>query len=124
VRVGLDYHVEVESFFYSVPHALIRQQVDLCSPHTIEVFHRGKRVAAHARRYGGWYHGTDPEHSAHRRYAEWTPERAQRWGQTIGPSTEGLIIAAAPRTSSSTAIACASDAPARSPHEPAANCVT
>jgi transposase len=95
-RVGLDYHVEVESFFYSVPHALIRQQVDVCiTAHTIEVFHRGKRVAAHARRYGGRRHGTDPEHmpSAHRRYAEWTLERFQRWGQTIGPSTEGLIIA-------------------------------
>jgi transposase len=31
--------------------------------------------------------------SAHRRYAEWTPQRFQHWGQTIGPSTEGLIIA-------------------------------
>jgi transposase len=92
----LDYHVEVESFFYSVPHALIRQQVDVCiTARTVEVFHRGKRVAAHVRRYGGRRHGTDPEHmpSAHRRYAEWTPERFQRWGQTIGPSTEGLIIA-------------------------------
>jgi transposase len=95
-RVGLDYHVEVESFFYSVPHALIRQQVDVCiTAHTIEVFHRGQRVAAHARRYGGRLHGTDPEHmpSAHRRYAEWTPERFQRWGRSVGPSTEGLIIA-------------------------------
>jgi transposase len=95
-RVGLDYHVEVESFFYSVPHALIRQQVDVrITALTVEVFHRGERVAAHVRRYGGRRHGTDPEHmpSAHRRYAEWTPERFQRWGQTIGPSTEGLIIA-------------------------------
>jgi transposase len=31
--------------------------------------------------------------SAHRRYAEWTPERFQRWGRSVGPSTEGLIIA-------------------------------
>ena len=95
-RVGLDYHVEIESFFYSVPHALIREQVDVCiTARTIEIFHRGKRVAAHARRYGGRRHGTDPEHmpSAHRRYAEWTPERFQHWGRTIGPSTEGLIIA-------------------------------
>ena len=95
-RVGLDYHVEIESFFDSVPHALIREQVDVCiTARTIEIFHRGKRVAAHARRYGGRRHGTDPEHmpSAHRRYAEWTPERFQHWGRTIGPSTEGLIIA-------------------------------
>ena len=53
-RVGLDYHVEVESFFYSVPHALIREQVDVCiTARTIDIFHRGKRVAAHPRRYQG-----------------------------------------------------------------------
>jgi transposase len=96
-RVSLDYHVEFDSFFYSVPHGLIREQVDVrATTRTIELFHRGRRVAAHQRRYGGGRrHGTDPEHmpSAHRRYAEWTPERFCRWGQSIGPNTEGLIIA-------------------------------
>ena len=95
-RVGIDYHVEVKGFLYSVPHALIRQQVDTrATAGTIEVFHRGKRVAAHARRYGGPRHGTQTEHmpSAHRRYAEWTPERMQRQARGIGPNTEGLIIA-------------------------------
>jgi transposase len=62
-RVGIDYHVEVQGFFYSVPHGLIREQVDTrATARTIEVFHRGKRVAAHARRYGGPRHGTQPEH--------------------------------------------------------------
>src|SRR3954453_23419031 len=39
--------------------------------------------------------GTQPEHmpSAHRRYAEWTPERLQRQARGIGPNTEALIIA-------------------------------
>jgi transposase len=95
-RVGPDYHVEVESFFYSVPHALIRAQVDVrITSRTIEIFHRGRRVAAHQRRYGGRRHGTHPDHmpSAHRRYAEWTPERFKRWARTIGPDTEGLITA-------------------------------
>jgi len=95
-RVGIDYHVEVQSFLYSVPHGLIREQVDTrATPRTIEIFHRGKRVAAHARRYGGQRHGTLPEHmpSAHRRYAEWTPERLQRQALGIGPNTEALIIA-------------------------------
>ena len=95
-RVGLDYHVEVDGFLYSVPHALIREQVDVrIAARTIEMFHRGKRVAAHQRRYGGRRHGTDPDHmpSAHRRYAEWTPERFRRWARSIGPNTEGLVIA-------------------------------
>ena len=95
-RVGIDYHVEIQGFFYSVPHALLREQVDTrATAHTIEVFHHGRRVAAHARRYGGPRHGTLPEHmpSAHRRYAEWTPERLQRDARGIGPNTEALIIA-------------------------------
>src|SRR5215212_4681856 len=51
---------------------------------------RGSRA-----RHGGRRHGTDPEHmpSAHRRYAEWTPERFRRWARAIGPNTEGLVIA-------------------------------
>ena len=83
-------------FFYSVPHALIREQVDTrATARTVEVFHRGKRVAAHARRYGGPRHGTLPDHmpSAHRRYAEWSPERFQSQARGIGPNTEALIIA-------------------------------
>lgn len=95
-RVGIDYHVEIAGFFYSVPHALIREQVDTrATARTIEVFHRGNRVAAHARRYGGPRHGTQRDHmpSAHRRYAEWTPERFKRQARDIGPNTEALILA-------------------------------
>ena len=95
-RVSLDYHVEFDHFFYSVPHALIREQVDLrVTARTVEIFHRGRRVAAHQRRYGGRRHGTDPDHmpSSHRRYAEWTPNRFRRWGRAIGPETEGLVVA-------------------------------
>jgi transposase len=95
-RVNLDYHIEVHDFLYSVPHALIRAEVEVrATARTIEVFHRGQRVAAHERRYLGRRHGTDPDHmpSAHRRYAEWSPERFRRWAAKIGPNTEGLIAA-------------------------------
>lgn len=95
-RVSTDYHIEFERYFYSVPHNLIRQQVDVrATSRTIEVFSRGQRVAAHQRRYGGSRFGTDPDHmpSSHRRYAEWTPERFRRWGASIGPQTAGLIVA-------------------------------
>jgi transposase len=95
-RVGIDYHVEIAGFFYSVPHALIREQVETrLTERTVEVFHRGQRVAAHQRRYGGQRHGTLPDHmpSAHRRYAEWNPERFQRQARAIGPNTEALVLA-------------------------------
>lgn len=97
VRVNIDYHVEYGGYFYSVPHALISQQVDLrATERGIEIFHRGHRIATHQRRYGGvTRHGTKPDHmpSSHRHYAEWSPERFQRWGASIGPQTEGLILA-------------------------------
>jgi len=95
-RVSLDYHVEFEGFYYSVPHALLRAEADLrVTAHTVEIFYRGQRVGAHMRRYGGPRHGTDPDHmpSSHRRYAEWSPERFRRWARSIGPETEGLVIA-------------------------------
>jgi transposase len=95
-RVAPDYHIEVKDFFYSVPHALIREQVDVrVTGYMIEIFHRGKRVAVHQRRYSGRAHGTHADHmpSSHRRYSQWTPERFRRWAKSIGPQTEGLIIA-------------------------------
>ena len=75
-RVATDYHVEFKTFFYSVPHDLIRQQVDIrATQKMIEIFHRGKRIAVHQRRYGTRRYATNPEHmpSSHRKYAEWTP---------------------------------------------------
>jgi transposase len=70
---------------------LIRQQVDTrATARTIEIFHHGKRVALHQRRYGGPRQGTDPAHmpSAHRRYAEWTPERFRAWGASVAGDFE------------------------------------
>ena len=68
-RVNLDYHIEVHDFLYSVPHALIRVEVDVrITARTVEIFHRGQRVGVHQRRYMGRKHGTDPDHmpSSHR----------------------------------------------------------
>ncbi len=49
-RVGLDYHVAINKHFYSVPHQLLRQEVEArITAGTIEVFHHGKRVASHVR---------------------------------------------------------------------------
>ena len=64
-RVNLDYHIEVHDFLYSVPHALLRAEVEVrVTARTVEVFHRGQRVAVHQRRYMGRKHGTDPDHIA------------------------------------------------------------
>jgi transposase len=60
---------------------------------TLEVLHRGQRVASHARcaHKGGFT--TLPEHlsAAHRAHMEWTPERLIHWGQDIGVATGSLV---------------------------------
>ena len=93
-RAGLDYHVEVARHYYSVPHALVRQKLwARITERTVEVFHKGKRVAAHMRAPGNRRHTTVDEHmpSSHRRYANWTPDRIRRDAAANGPNTEILI---------------------------------
>ncbi|HUW37252.1 MAG TPA: IS21 family transposase [Rhodocyclaceae bacterium] len=88
-RVAPDYHVEVDSSWYSVPFALIRREVDVrvCGA-VVEIFHGGHRVASHPRCPGRRNHVTLPDHmpSAHRRYAEWTPARMLAAAGKLGPS--------------------------------------
>jgi transposase len=93
-RVGLDYHVEIDKHYYSVPHQLLREKVwARITARTIEVFHRGKRIAAHVRSSSNRKHTTVREHmpSSHRRYADWTPERLRRQADVIGPNTSALV---------------------------------
>ena len=93
-RVGLDYHVEIEKHYYSVPHQLLRETVwARITARTIEVLHRGQRVAAHVRSSSNRKHTTVREHmpSSHRRYADWTPERLRRQAGEIGHQTAALV---------------------------------
>jgi transposase len=92
-RVGRDYHVDIDGHYYSVPHRLIREQLDArITERTIELFCRGERVAVHIRGGGRGRHTTLAEHmpSAHRRYADWTIERIRADAAAIGPSTAKL----------------------------------
>jgi transposase len=93
-KVSFDYHVEVERHYYSVPHALLRETVWVrITARTVEVFHRGTRIAAHMRSSSDRRHTTVREHmpSSHRRYADWTPERIRRQAGEIGRNTATLI---------------------------------
>jgi transposase len=95
-RIAPDYHVEVERHYYSVPSRLIREQVEArITDSTIEIFHKGDRVASHARNNVRNRHTTVREHmpSSHRRYAEWTPARMMREARKIGPATIALVQA-------------------------------
>jgi transposase len=86
-RAGLDYHVDIDRHYYSVPYRFAREQVEArITANTIEIFHKGERIAAHRRSSGNGKHTTTPEHmpSSHRRFADWTIERISREASAIG----------------------------------------
>ena len=93
-RVGIDYHIELEKHYYSVPHNLNRRVVDVrVTARAIECFFAGKRVAVHARSGLAGGHSTQTDHmpKAHRAHLEWTPGRFLNWALTIGESCRELV---------------------------------
>ena len=90
----LDYHVEFAGHYYSVPHALVGQEVELrITRATVEVLFRHQRVASHARspRRGGYTTIAEHMPAAHRAHREWTPARLMHWAQTIGVAAAALV---------------------------------
>ena len=93
-RVHIDYHVEVDGHYYSVPHTLVKRQLDVrYTATTVECFHQGQRVASHVRSALKGRHTTLAEHmpKSHREVAQWTPQRLIDWAQKTGPATASLI---------------------------------
>lgn len=94
--VHLDYHVEVEGHYYSVPYNLVKKQIDIrYTTTTIECLYRNQRIASHIRNQSKGCHTTIREHMPpkHQKYAEWNPERFIRWAAKIGPQTKVLAKA-------------------------------
>lgn len=96
VRVHIDYHVEIEAHRYSVPHALVGVELDArLTDAVVELLHRGRRVACHARshRRGGFTTLDEHMPAAHRAHRQWTPERLVHWGGQVGPRTGEFVAA-------------------------------
>ena len=92
--VNIDYHIEVDHHYYSVPFALLRERLDVrLTATTVEAFLKGERVAAHARSYVPNLPTTVREHMppAHQRYLEWTPTRIIQWAAKTGAATAQVV---------------------------------
>ncbi|HHH38865.1 MAG TPA: IS21 family transposase [Sedimenticola sp.] len=92
-RPGIDYHVEVDRHYYSVPHRWVGQVLDVrATAATVEFFHKGQRVASHPRAHKGGF-STLPEHMPrlHRQHREWSPGRFLNWAREIGPCTLEVV---------------------------------
>jgi transposase len=92
--VNIDYHIELDGHYYSVPYQLIKHQLDVrLSAHTVEVLFKNHRIVSHLRSYTRGHYTTLPEHrpKSHQRYLQWTPGRIIRWAAKTGPYTEELV---------------------------------
>jgi transposase len=93
-KVHIDYHVEVENSYYSVPYTLIGETVEVkYNSRIVEIYHKRKRVASHIRSYKKGEFITEDRHMPHehRQYLQWTPERIKNWAGKIGEHTRMLI---------------------------------
>ena len=93
-RVNIDYHVELDGHYYSVPHRLVGQKVELrITATTVEVLHGQARVAAHALNARRGAHTTTPEHmpASHREHLQWTPAKLIAWAERIGAATAAVV---------------------------------
>src|ERR1700686_2631075 len=92
-RVGIDYHVDVERHYYSVPHRFAKEQVEVrLTAKTVEIFFKGERLAPDSTGSckGKSPAGPDPLPTGPRRYAGSTTEPTPHDAAVIGPSATAL----------------------------------
>jgi transposase len=93
-KVNIDYHVAFDTNFYSVPYNLVHEVVEVRSTQTtVEMLHKGQRVASHLRACGPGQIVTNAEHrpKSHQAHLEWTPSRLVNWARSVGPNTARLF---------------------------------
>jgi len=93
-RVAPNIHIEVDGHYYSVPHTLVKRQLDVrLTARIVEVFHQHQRIASHQRgaKKGGYTTLKEHMPERHQRSLDWTPERLIAWGRKSGPATGAVI---------------------------------
>jgi transposase len=93
-KVNIDYHVEFEGHYYSVPHRLVGARLDVRATDTlVECFAANQRVACHPLSLRQGAHTTLGEHmpDSHREHLEWTPAKLIAWAQSIGISAAAVV---------------------------------
>lgn len=94
VRAGIDYHVNVDGHYYSVPYQLRGQEFEYrLTDKTVELISKGKSIVVHQRSYQS--EGTTTleahRHPAHQAVQGWTESAALDWAATVGPSTQAVL---------------------------------
>ena len=94
LKVSIDYHIQLDFAYYSVPYQLVGQKVEVWyGTNSVSIYFQGKEVATHPRLHRRGAYSTQSFHmsSAHKKYLEWSPGRIMNWGLTIGKETSRLL---------------------------------
>jgi len=86
VKVNIDYHIEYDHHYYSVPHHLVGEKLELhASDKLLELYFHSKRVTSHVRGYRPGM-STKAEHMPvkHEKHHRWTPGKLMNWAKDIG----------------------------------------
>ena len=86
-RVNIDYHIEYDHKYYSVPYKYGGQTVEVkAKPLTIEIWHNNERIYTHSRSYKKLY-TTISEHMPpnHQAYGQINQQSFKKWASTISP---------------------------------------
>lgn len=94
VKVHIDYHVEVDKHYYSVPHSLVKKTLEAhASGELVTFYYQGNVVAVHPRSHRTGGHSTIDGHMtiAHQKHQQWSPQRFEKWAGEIGKATEKIV---------------------------------
>ncbi|MCL4562958.1 MAG: IS21 family transposase [Chloroflexi bacterium] len=95
-KVNIDYHVAFEGHYYSVPYALVRQEVRIrASEYLVAIFHKGQQIAVHPRSQAQGRFSTRAEHmpSNHKFMTAADGDWFLREAAKIGPQTTAYLSA-------------------------------
>ena len=92
-RVNIDYHIEINRHYYSVPYQYVHEEVEArISEKTVEIFLKGRRIATHVRNDVVGKHSTLAEHRPKKHQdLEWTVARISAKGRAVGESTTAAL---------------------------------
>lgn len=99
-KVHLDYHVEHDRRYYSVPHVLTGKRVSLrIAEQTVEIFHLSQRVATHLKGRVKGQFTTDPAHRPphHQSIVDNTHQRLVQQAVEFGESVAAVVRAQSDR---------------------------
>jgi transposase len=93
-KVGVDWCVQADKAFYSVPNEYIGKETEVCiNSRFVAVYHDWKLIARHAKAVRHWQRMRLPEHEPpnYKKYLEMTSEGTRRWARMLGENVFKIV---------------------------------